>query len=30
MKPLIKKPSDQEKKEAENWPIWEKEKSEFP
>jgi uncharacterized cupin superfamily protein len=30
MKPFIKKPSDQEKKEAENWPIWEKEKSEFP
>jgi len=30
MKPLIKKPSDQEKKEAENWPIWEKEESEFP
>ena len=30
MKPLIKKPSEQEKKEAENWPIWEKEQSEFP
>jgi len=30
MKPLIKKPSEQEKKEASNWPIWEKEESEFP
>ena len=30
MKPIIKKPTDQEKKEAEKWPIWEKEQSEFP
>jgi uncharacterized cupin superfamily protein len=30
MKPLIKKPSEQEKKEAVNWPIWAKEESEFP
>ena len=30
MKPKIKKPSVDEIKEAENWPIWEKEISEFP
>ncbi len=30
MKPIIKKPSEQEKIEAESWPIWEKEVSEFP
>jgi len=30
MKPTIKKPSNKEKKEAENWSIWEKEISEFP
>jgi uncharacterized cupin superfamily protein len=30
MKPIIKKPSDQEKEEAANWPIWKKEESEFP
>ncbi|MBD3163889.1 DUF861 domain-containing protein [Candidatus Woesearchaeota archaeon] len=30
MKPIIKKPTEEEKKEAEGWPIWEKEESEFP
>lgn len=30
MKPTVKKPSIQEKEEACNWPIWEKEISEFP
>lgn len=30
MKPKIKKPSEKEITEAKNWPIWEKEKSEFP
>ena len=30
MKPIIKKPSEEEKQEAETWPIWEKEESEFP
>ena len=30
MKPTIKKSSEQEKKEAEAWPIWEKEVSEYP
>ena len=30
MKVEIKKPSDEEKKQAESWPIWEKEASEFP
>lgn len=30
MKPTIKKPTDEEKKMAEEWPIWEKEESEFP
>ncbi|MBU0757451.1 MAG: cupin domain-containing protein [Nanoarchaeota archaeon] len=27
---LIKKPNEEDKKNAENWPIWEKEISEFP
>ena len=30
MKVKIKKPTEKEKKKAENWPIWEKEVSEFP
>ena len=30
MKPKVKKPSDEEKHEAECWPVWEKEESEFP
>ena len=30
MKPEIRKPSKEEEKEAQNWPIWEKEISEFP
>lgn len=30
MKPIIKKPSEDEKQEAGSWPIWEKEVSEFP
>lgn len=30
MKPIIKKPSEQEKTEAHSWPIWEKKVSEFP
>ena len=30
MKPIIKKPSEDEKQEAKLWPIWEKEISEFP
>ncbi|UCC59000.1 MAG: cupin domain-containing protein [Candidatus Bathyarchaeum sp.] len=30
MKPVIKKPTENEKKEAACWPIWEKEKSKFP
>ena len=30
MKPSVKKPTEKERKEAESWPIWEKEKSEFP
>lgn len=30
MKPTIRKPTDEEKAEAETWPIWEKEISEFP
>ena len=29
MKPNVKKPTEEERKEAESWPIWEKEKSEF-
>jgi hypothetical protein len=30
MKPTVKKPTKNEKNEAESWPIWEKEESEFP
>jgi uncharacterized cupin superfamily protein len=30
MEPKIKKPSKEEIKEAKEWPIWEKEVSEFP
>lgn len=30
MKPTIRKPTEEERKEAETWPIWEKEESEFP
>lgn len=30
MKPEIRKPTEQEKKEAGDWPIWTKEVSEFP
>jgi len=30
MKPIIRKPSEAEKKEAASWPVWEKEVSEFP
>ena len=30
MKPEIRKPTEEEEKEAKNWPIWEKEESEFP
>ena len=30
MKPRIGKPTKKEIAEAESWPIWEKEKSEFP
>lgn len=30
MEPIIKKPSEEEQKEATSWPIWEKEVSEFP
>jgi hypothetical protein len=30
MKPKVKKPTEKEKQEAESWPIWEKEESEFP
>lgn len=30
MEPEIRKPSKDEKNEARNWPIWEKEISEFP
>lgn len=30
MKPIIRKPTEEEKKEAESWPIWKKEESEFP
>lgn len=30
MKPTIRKPTHQEKKQAQTWPIWEKETSEFP
>ena len=30
MKPNVKKPSSEERKIAEAWPIWEKEESKFP
>ena len=30
MKPKVRKPTEKELKEAESWPIWEKEKSVFP
>lgn len=30
MKPKVKKPTEKEQKEAESWPIWEKEESKFP
>ena len=30
MKPIVKKPSNQEKIEATSWPVWEKEESTFP
>ena len=30
MKPSIRKPTQKEQKEAKEWPIWEKEESEFP
>ena len=30
MKPTVKKPTSEEKHEAEGWPIWEKEQSTFP
>jgi uncharacterized protein len=30
MKPTVKKPTPKEQKEAEAWPIWEKEESTFP
>jgi uncharacterized protein len=30
MEPIIRKPSEREKKEAASWPVWEKEASEFP
>ena len=30
MKPTIKKPTEEERKRAESWPVWEKESSEFP
>ncbi len=30
MKPIVRKPTEQEKREAGNWPIWTKEISEFP
>jgi uncharacterized cupin superfamily protein len=29
MKPKVKKPTEKEQQEAESWPIWEKEESEF-
>jgi len=29
MKPTVKKPTSEEKHEAEDWPIWEKEQSTF-
>jgi uncharacterized cupin superfamily protein len=30
MKPKVKKPTEKEVKEAQAWPIWEKEESKFP
>ncbi|PVX25023.1 MAG: cupin, partial [Candidatus Bathyarchaeum sp.] len=30
MKPNVRKPTKQESEDAESWPIWEKEESEFP
>jgi len=30
MKPKVRKPTEKELKEAESWPIWEKEESKFP
>ena len=30
MKPKVRKPTDRESREAEFWPIWEKEESQFP
>ena len=30
MKPEVRKPALKEKKEAESWPVWEKENSTFP
>lgn len=30
MKIIVRKPTEKEKKDAESWPIWQKEKSEFP
>ena len=30
MKAKVRKPTEKETKEAESWPIWEKEESEFP
>jgi len=30
MEPTIRKPTEEEKKDASSWPIWEKEVSEFP
>ena len=30
MRPQIRKPTEDEAKEAESWPIWEKEESTFP
>jgi uncharacterized cupin superfamily protein len=30
MKPKVKKPTEKEQKEAESWPVWEKEESKFP
>lgn len=30
MKAIVREPTDDEKTEAESWPVWEKEPSEFP
>ena len=30
MKPKVRKPTEKESQEAQSWPIWEKEESEFP